>query len=189
MATQTKIKLFQSLRKYFQILGIFSSGWNESRLLNSRNVFVLSWYIQATATALTYTLSEATTIVEYGLEYYALSSELVTIFAISSHICQMASISKFVENSEGFIEKSKSMKIDQLILNKIIIQFDLLGKSNITYSDMSANIERWNKIIFHVLTKVSLVNCVVLPPLLITSISYWIYDLKEGSYFLSFPVM
>lgn len=69
------------------------------------------------------------------------------------------------------------------------IDFNLLGNAQTAYNEVNVNIERWTKIIFLLLTKVSLAGCIIVPPLLITTINYCNYDLREESYFLSFPVV
>lgn len=57
-----------------------------------------------------------------------------------------------------------------------------------TYVKVNEKIERGSKIIYCILPEISFAG-VVIPPLLITSVNYFIYDLKDESYLLPFPVM
>lgn len=105
MAGQTK--LFQSLRKYFQILGTLSLESDENPSINPRNAFVLFCYIQLFISSVAFTMFEAETVTDYGLNYYAYTSELLCVFVISTQIRRMAIISTFIENCEEFIARSK----------------------------------------------------------------------------------
>lgn len=110
MAHQIKIKLFQSLQKYFQILGTFSPESNEIHLFKPRNIFVHICYAQMFISVLGFTLLKETTVVEFCLNYYACTAELMCMFIIASQTCRMGDISKLIENCEEFIEKSKPIK-------------------------------------------------------------------------------
>lgn len=69
------------------------------------------------------------------------------------------------------------------------MEFNPLGRhARIMYIKVNERIEQWNKIIYCISAEISCAG-VVLPPLLITSVNYFIYDLKEESYLLPFPVM
>lgn len=107
MAGQLKLKMFQSLRKYFQILGTYSPGPDESRLFNLKNIFTLFCYIQLFISAVAFTLFKAKTVIEFGLNYYGYMTELLCVFVISTQIYQMNNILKLIEDCEDFIEKSK----------------------------------------------------------------------------------
>lgn len=111
MADQTKIKLFQSLRKYFQILGTLSPDSDQNRPFNRRNVFVLFFYIQMFASVLAFTLLKAQTVAEFGLNYYGYMTELVCISAISLQIYRKIETFKLISNCEEFVEKSKLKKL------------------------------------------------------------------------------
>lgn len=107
MAGQIKVQLFQSLRKYFEILGTFSPESDNSGRFNSRNIFTLLLYIQMFAAVLACTLFKATTVIEYGLNYYGYVTEVLHVFVISTQIFRMINIIKLIENCEKFIEKSE----------------------------------------------------------------------------------
>lgn len=115
MADETKIKLFQSLREYFQILGFFPPTSDHSRPFNWRNVLVLFFYIQMFASVLAFTLFRAKTVVEFGLNYYGYMTELVCISAILLQIYQKFETFKLIADCEEFIEKSKLMKLILII--------------------------------------------------------------------------
>ena len=107
MADEKRIKLFQSLRKYFRILGTFSPESDENHLFNPRNVFVLICYIQMLLSVLAFTLFKATKVVEFGLNWYGYVTEVLCVFNILLLIYRMADISKLIKNCEDFIQFSK----------------------------------------------------------------------------------
>lgn len=111
MASEMKIKLFQSLRKYFQTLGTLSPESNENHRFNPRNVFVLCCYIQMFASVLAFTMLKATAVVEFGLNYYGYMTEVLCVFAILTQIYCMVDILALVESCEKFIEMSKSTNV------------------------------------------------------------------------------
>lgn len=116
MADQSRIKLFQSLRKYLQTLGTFSPKSEKKRSFIPENIFVQFCYIQMFASVLAFTIFKANTVVDFCLNYYAYTTELLCIFTVASQLYQMDNISKLIRNCEEFIEKSKSMGLSQIIL-------------------------------------------------------------------------
>lgn len=192
MTNKPKIKLFQSLRKYFQILGTYSPELHTNRPFNPRNVFVLICYIQLFVSSLAFSLFEARSVNEYGRNYYGYMTELLFVFIVASQICRMADISKFIENCEEFIarrESNQSIATIERLKIEIKINFNQLGRNARTfYDEVNEKIERWNKMIYFVTAIVSCAG-VILPPLLITTVNYCIYDLKQESYLLPFPVV
>lgn len=60
--------------------------------------------------------------------------------------------------------------------------------SRIMYNEMNEKIERISKLVYSIFVEASIAGLVV-PPLLITLVNYFIYDLKEDSYFLPTPVL
>ena len=64
----------------------------------------------------------------------------------------------------------------------------ICATSTSIYIELNEKIEFICKLL-HVVSVHLTVNGVMVPQLLITVINYFIYDLKDESYFLSFPVM
>ena len=58
----------------------------------------------------------------------------------------------------------------------------------IKFSELNEKIERISKLIHFILVKLTLAG-VELPAFFITLINYFIYDLKDDSYYFSFPIM
>lgn len=54
--------------------------------------------------------------------------------------------------------------------------------------ELNEKIERMSKLVYSIFVEASLVGLVI-PPLLITLVNYFVYDLSEESYFLPTPVM
>lgn len=107
---EKEIKLFQSLLKYFQILGTFSSELSENRGLNQRNVVVQFINVQLIVSAVAFTLLKAETLIEYGLNFYAYVTQSLCTFFIFLQIYRMLEILKFIKNCEKFIEQSMFIK-------------------------------------------------------------------------------
>lgn len=61
-------------------------------------------------------------------------------------------------------------------------------KHHVMYVELNEKIERMSKHVYSIFVEASLVG-LVMPPLLITLVNYFIYDLSEESYFLPTPVM
>lgn len=116
MAGQTEIKLFQSLRRYFQILGTYSPESNENRKFNPRNVFVLFCYTQLFVSVLAFTLFKAKAVVEFGLNYYGYMTEVLCIFVVLLQTYRMDDITKLIENCEKFVEMSKLISQNRFFL-------------------------------------------------------------------------
>lgn len=110
MANRHKIKLFESLLSYFQILGTFSPESIENRRFNPRNVFVLFIYIQLIVTAFAYTLFKAQNPIEYGLNFYGYVTQSLCTFVVLLQMYRMLDILKFIENCEKFIARRKFRK-------------------------------------------------------------------------------
>lgn len=60
--------------------------------------------------------------------------------------------------------------------------------SRTMYMELTEKIERMSKLVYSIFVEASLVGLVI-PPLLITLVNYFVYDLSEESYFLPTPVM
>lgn len=56
------------------------------------------------------------------------------------------------------------------------------------YTQTNQDIEKVCEIIYLIMTKLSVAGT-ILPPLLLTAVNYFVYDLHDESYFLPFPVM
>lgn len=56
------------------------------------------------------------------------------------------------------------------------------------YNEINEKIERTSKLVYTIFVEASIVGLIV-PPIIITLVNYFIYDLKEQSYFLPTPVM
>lgn len=108
MANQIKIQTFQSLRKYFQTLGTLSPKSENRHPFNLRNTFVLFCYFQMFASVLAFTMFKATTVVEFGLNYYGYMTEVLCAFVILTQIYRMVDILELIGKCEQFMQKSKS---------------------------------------------------------------------------------
>lgn len=102
------IKLFQSNLKYYYVIGIYSHASNaNSHSINSRNKIFLVIYLLYILSSGAFLFFEAQTLLEFGISFFATISGIFQM-AIYLHIVwHMKNLWEFIENCEGFIEKSK----------------------------------------------------------------------------------
>lgn len=93
----------------------------------------------------------------------------------------------------SWMQVSSQQRLSSLKLRiSIFIYFSRIGMTD-SVSKMKCNklnekIERISKLIYFILVKLTPVG-IILPALQITLINYFIHDLKDDSYFLSFQIM
>lgn len=56
------------------------------------------------------------------------------------------------------------------------------------YIEMNEKVERISRLVYTIFVEASMAGLLI-PPLLITLVNYFVYDLNEESYFLPTPVM
>lgn len=97
-------------------------------------------------------------------------------------VCKNTRFFSFVSKNFSVIEWKKNdfffSKIG-LMTNSVSISTD--------YNRLSVKIEQMSKFIRYTLVDLTF-TAMVLPPIILTSINYFIYDLNDESYFLPFPV-
>lgn len=109
MAGGDSIKLFQFIQKYYRAIGIHKPESNQvdRQSFNSINWFFFLNVIPMLIATTAFFLYKAESMFEYGLSvYYVFSLTFGEIFYVLP-IWQTENLSKFIENCERFIEKSK----------------------------------------------------------------------------------
>lgn len=99
------IQLFQSVKKYSQTLGIYPDS--QLNLFNFRNLFAIFCFFVNCISALAFFLFKANTILEYGVAFYSVISQLYIFYILFVQMWQMSNILKLIARFEKFIEKSK----------------------------------------------------------------------------------
>lgn len=105
------IKLFQLLRKIYQIMGYHSSqSANQNLSCNARNLLMFFSIIQFFAISICFFLFEAKSINEHADCLYICSTCGVCATYVLTHLCEFEDILQLIDSFEKFIEKSKWKK-------------------------------------------------------------------------------
>lgn len=111
--TLCTMKLFQSVRKFYQTIGIDLPQSNQKCLFNIKNVVPLLCTTHVFISALCAFLFEVKSIPEYGIAFYvSITGFSMTIFFFMI-ISNMPNIFQLIAGFEGFIEKSKFERFEQ----------------------------------------------------------------------------
>lgn len=103
-----KIKLFQSVRKSYQMIGLDSMQSNPiPKLYNERIFFIVFSVTQWLISSAAFLVFKAETVQEIATSFYISTTELFLLATFFSLIMHMGDISKVTEALEDFIEKSR----------------------------------------------------------------------------------
>lgn len=106
------IRLFQSLRGYYQMMGIYSpESSNQRYSINGRNSFFLFCYTQLLISSVLFLLFEAETTLEFGAAIYALLAESFCIWYFLMKMWRMPRILRLIDGFDAFMEKSKCIQL------------------------------------------------------------------------------
>lgn len=109
----------------------------------------------------------------------------------------LSNVLELIEKFEEIIEKSKSyyrnlVKVVCITVMRIdsfqFTEMDSDPVSKFKYSDLNKKIELFSEIYYISVVKLSM-SGVVLPAFFLTSINYFIYDMGDDSFFLSYPIV
>lgn len=102
-----KIKLFQSVQKYHQTMGIFQLQPNQKWLtFNARNLLFLMSFAQLIVAPIAFSIFHAKTTIEFGSCYYAYISEIGSAIYFLIQMWQINNFCELIEHFEEFIEES-----------------------------------------------------------------------------------
>lgn len=167
------IKFFQSAQKFYHIIGITPPlQSNQNFPFNIRIVVILITLTLALISTTGYFLFDAKSAIEKADTFYVCTSYVACECVYLICIWKCGKIFTFIEEFDAYINS--------------IVSNDLMVKT--IYKEVDAKIERMTEIIKFLLVKVSLFGY-SLPAPIITGINYFIYDLGDESYFLTFRVM
>lgn len=104
-----EIKLFQSVRKLYQTIGLdpFQSNPTPPNKCDHRIYFIAFSIMQMFISSTAFLAFKAETIQDFATSFYASITQLYMLVNFFSLVIQMGAISKLTEISEKFIEKSK----------------------------------------------------------------------------------
>lgn len=104
MADHTE--LFRSLRRMYQILGIYSPETNQTHLFSGKIIFFAASIILMFITSITFFLWEAETMDDYGTSFYGSMTQLSSAHNFVIVVWRMPLILKLLKGFEDFIETS-----------------------------------------------------------------------------------
>lgn len=102
-----KMELFQSLFQYLEFMGIYSLKTHQPQTFNMKILFVLSSIALLGISVIAFVLIEAETVVDFGICFYGIVSDLSNSLDYMIIIWRMPIILKLIGNCEKFIEMSK----------------------------------------------------------------------------------
>lgn len=166
------IQFYQNIQKYYRAIGIIPLPADQKFPLNFRTVAISIMLTLQLLSSAAYFLYEAHSAIEKSDTFYVTSCCVAIKSAYLISVWKCAEIYKFIENFNAYIHS--------------IVLSDITHRS--IYGDLDAKIERTSGIIKFLLMYVTLVVCAILPPI-ITGINYFIYDMGDESYVLTFRLM
>lgn len=196
------MKIFSTVREFYRIAGICpplpQSERNSHFRFNWKYAIYFGFLMQLSTSAIVYFLFKAHSIVERADSFYGFSTGLSCAIITSISIRKISNIFKFIEDLEKFIGKSTlsfcfnfhryCIKIwSNLFFFKFKIHHPGLSNpmSKTIYDKYNAKIERMSKLFYLVFVTLTTPG-IVLPPLLITLVNYYVYGLGDESFYLPF---
>lgn len=105
------MKLFRSVQKYYQTIGIDLAQSDQKCLFNAKNVLPLLCQMQMFISAFGAFLFEVKSVSDYGMAFYASITGFAMANFFSILIRSRSTIYKLIVRFEKFIEKSKLIRI------------------------------------------------------------------------------
>lgn len=194
-----RIDLFHNVQIFFKTMGFNnnpSQSYHQKNFPSAKSWFLLIASVQLFLSSLAFFLFEARTTDEYGISFFM----SITILSVTINILTVAwkidKILKLIAKNEEFLEKSpfslfESVEIEySLCLNTCIFQIGLKYSptSSAIYISLNEKIKYTCELLHFVMVKSAYIG-IILPQLFITAMNYIIYDLKDESYYLTYPMM
>lgn len=103
------MKVFQTTRKYFAILGIYLAEINQDRTPNIRNAIALITLVLTNILSTTYLLYESKSFGESASAIYIVLSVTNLSFNLLAQISNATHLFQFIQHFEDIIEKSENL--------------------------------------------------------------------------------
>lgn len=186
-----RVELFRNVLKYHRMVRIYPP--NHDRPFNVKNVLSLISLTVMFISATGYFLFQASSMSEYVQCFYISISVLEMLVYFIVNFAEMQSILILIRNFETFIEKSKFIiSFDNIKsywnFGKFIFSGVQSWETNVDYENLLSKIEHVSKWMYILLLSSSFFAN-LLPTITISFINYYLYDLKDESFNLSYPMM
>lgn len=205
------VKLFNTQRKLYKTLGLYihrSQLWHSTGLATAKSLFFLISAVQFFITTTAFFLFEAQTINEYGMSFYISITILAVAINTTTIAWQIDQISRLMRNYEEFIDKSQFgvflcwnifKLLESFYINfniNLLFQWEyfdigsrICASSTSIYIELNKKIELVCNVLRFMLMKFTYIFGIIVPQILITCVNYFVYDLKEESFYLTCPMM
>lgn len=185
------IKLFQFTQKFYKLTGIRPPQPNQLQSsINLTNKIYLICLAQVNFSTIAFIVFEAHSMLWYGYGFFLVINFTTFIIVYTIYMMKAASLFKFFEECEEFIEKSeyhsKMVNVSKCHNSRTSVAVLSIGvHSRAAYKKFSERLE----LLTTVLTYANLcaVSSCMFPPLPYTLTRYYILDLGEKSYYLLYP--
>lgn len=185
------MKLFQSVRKFYENMGFYPSQVGQKCPFNRRNFAILS-ILSLTLVCMTSSfLFASRTITEYAESFYVSLTVFVCTVHFLTSFWKSPKIYAFVEKLEEFNENRKFFcEWNQSIyVNPFDFPAELLDDTaTAVYGDLIEKIESMSDIIYFVVPKLT-TAAYFFPNIMLTLINLYVHDLGDEAYYSAFPIM
>lgn len=186
------MKIFQSVQAYFAQLGISPQSQSVKRhSFDMKNVMIFVSIAGAFVVCSLFLVFEANDFKEYSNCFFSTITFLMGIFDYAIHVWKMKELFHFIKKFEHFIQRSKySLFVIIFFYSKfssfspLLLLFHLgLIKSNAKeiYEKSNERIEKWSKIMYSVMMKITLPIMMVSMPM-IGYVMYFTTDLGDEAF-------
>lgn len=183
------IKVFQFIQNFQKSIGIVASQSNQKQYaINLKSVIFQLCALELTLTTGAFVFFEAKSMFQYGFAAFVLVTTVSSSLFYLSFSFKLKNTLEFIENCEEFIKKSKCccVHIKSIIESTLHWLFFSKGvNSTAAYRKLIGKIELFNEYFWYIMC-ITLVICTV-SSLPYTLVRFFIYDMEEKSFYLSFP--
>lgn len=107
MAKTSEIKLFQSMLKFCQMMGIHPTVANQTYRFNGRNLTFLLSTAQVFTTTAAFFIFRAQTLQEHASTFHGFLTKFTMFIFVLIHTREMPNTLELIQKFEDFIEKRK----------------------------------------------------------------------------------
>lgn len=101
------MKLFETVQKFYRLLGLHPSQQSQNSVFNTRNVIVLFIFVDGSIITVAFGLMKAKSIAVFGDAFYAFITVLLCLAYFSKFMGKMANVFGLMEKSQEIIQKSE----------------------------------------------------------------------------------
>lgn len=186
------MKLFNTFKANYAILGITAYQSLQPYPFNIKILMTFLMFSLSTTSHLVYTFYVANTFTEYTECITTTSGSFIISLCFATMVFKMTTLFEFIAKIEELVTMSRSTFIRFIVNKSNQIKYIFLGSqisqlSKALFCNASKIIEKSNGIISFVSVKIVL-QCLMLPKFIVSSIVYFTTDLGSDSLVLPIPM-